>query len=289
MDFAHEEHFETNQIDVDGVHVVWDAEGGGDRPLVLVHGLTGSRKDFAPALADLADLGRVLAPALRGHADGWHAEDPAAYTLDLAAQDLMAWLEALGVERYDLLGHSMGGFVAERMVLAQPERVASLVLMNTAGRAMSWMDPALFDVGGKIAVERGVEAFHEILQARAADDPTRTAADRRREAEWGHDRFWAWRRERFIGMDPHALAPFGRAIAEHPDWLDRLADVACPTLVLVGEEDVPFLECARELAEAIPDAELAILPGAGHQPQLENPEAWTAEIRDHLERVRAEG
>jgi 2-succinyl-6-hydroxy-2,4-cyclohexadiene-1-carboxylate synthase len=286
MDFEHEEHFETRQVDANGVHVVWDEEGEGGRPFVLVHGFTGSRKDFAPSLPDLADLGRTLAPALRGHADGYHAHDPAAYTLEAAAADLVAWLDALGLDRVDLLGHSMGGFVAERIALEHPERVASLVLMDTAGRAMRWMDADLFEVGGRIAVERGVAALHEILRERAADDPTRTAADRRREAQWGPERFWAWRRERFVGMDPHAVAPFGRAIAEHPDWLERLGAIRCPTLVLVGEEDGPFLECAEELVRAIPGAEHAVIPEAGHQPQVENPGPWTRALRDHLERAR---
>lgn len=286
MDFGHEEHFETRQVEAGGVHVVWDEEGEGGRPFVLVHGFTGSRKDFAPSLADLCDLGRTLAPALRGHADGWHAGDAAAYTLDAAAADVLAWLDALGIERVDLLGHSMGGFVAERLVLEHPDRVASLVLMDTAGRAMDWMDADLFDVGGKIAVERGIEALHRILMEQAADDATRTEADRRREQEWGPERFWAWRRERFVGMDPYAIAPFGRAIAEHPDWLERLGGIRCPTLVLVGQEDTPFLECAEELVRAIPSAEHAVIPAAGHQPQVENPGPWTRAIRDHLTSVR---
>lgn len=283
----HEHHFETNQLDADGVHVVWDEEGEGDRPLVLVHGFTGSRKDFAPCLEDLSDLGRILAPALRGHADGHHAEDPAAYTLDAAAADLLAWLDALGVERCDLLGHSMGGFVVQRMALAQPERVASLVLMDTAGRAMDWMDADLFAVGARIAIERGMDALHEILRERADADPTRSPADRRREAEWGAERFWTWRRERFMGMDAHALEPFGRAIATHPDWLDRLGALDCPTLVLVGEEDGPFVAAATELARAIPGARHEVIPAAGHQPQLENPAVWTRLLREHVARSRS--
>ena len=288
MDFAHESHFTTDQIEVGGVPVVWDEAGqGGGRPLVLVHGFTGSRKDFAPCLSDLADLGRTLAPALRGHADAHHAGDRAAYTLDALAEDLVGWLDALEIERCDLLGHSMGGFVVQRLALAQPGRVASLVLMDTAGRGMGWMDAGLFDVGGKIAVERGMDALHDILRARAASDPSRTEADRRLEEEWGSERFWAWRRERFVGMDPHALAPLGRAIVEHPDWLERLAAVRCPTLVMVGEHDTPFLEASRELADAIPGARHVVITDAGHQPQLESPRPWTRVLRQHLAQVRA--
>ncbi len=282
----HEHHFETNQVDVGDVHVVWDEEGEGGRPLVLVHGFTGSRKDFAPCLEDLSDLGRTLAPALRGHGDGYHAGNAAAYTLDAAAEDLVGWLDALGIDRFDLLGHSMGGFVVQRMVLAHPERVASLVLMDTAGRAMDWMNGDMFAVGAKIAIEQGVEALQEILRSRGDDDPTRSAADRRREQEWGSERYWAWRRERMVGMDPYALEPFGRAIAEHPDWLERLAAVSCPTLVMVGEEDGPFVETAEELARAIPGAVHEVIPSAGHQPQLENPSEWTRALRDHLARAR---
>jgi len=284
----HEHHFETNQVEANGVGVIWDEVGEGDRPLVLVHGFTGSRKDFAPCLEDLSDLGRTLAPALRGHGDAHHAGEASAYTLDAAAADLLAWLDALGIERCDLLGHSMGGFVVQRIALSQPERVASLVLMDTAGRAMHWMDAKLFAVGAKIAHERGLEALHEILMARADVDPARSPADRRREQEWGAERFWEWRRERFLGMDPHALEPFGRAIAEHPDWLARLGAIACPTLVMVGEEDGPFVETAAELARAIPGARQEVIPRAGHQPQLENPAVWMRILREHLRDARGD-
>jgi len=160
------------------------------------------------------------------------------------------------------------------MVLEWPERVASLVLMDTAGRAMDWMDARAFELGARIAVEQGMERLHEILRGRAAADPTRTEADRRLEAEWGTERYWDWRRERFIGVDPHAVAPMTRQLVEHPSLLERLAAVRCPTLVMVGEHDTPFLEPARELAAAIPGARHVIIPDAGHQPQIEAPTAW---------------
>jgi pimeloyl-ACP methyl ester carboxylesterase len=277
---------ETRRVAVGDVEVVYDEAGEGGRPLVLVHGFTGSRKDFASVIPDLAERGRVLAPSLRGHADGHHAGDAEGYGFDVLADEVAAWLDALGVERCDLLGHSMGGLLVQRVALEHPERVASLVLMDTAGRALDWMSLDLFELGARIAREQGMEKLHEILRGRAEDDPSRTEADRRLEREWGADRYWGWRRERFVGVDPHGFGPLARQLVEHPSLLARLADVRCPVLVMVGELDRPFLEPARELARSLPDARLVVLPRAGHQPQIEAPAEWLEALRGFLEEVR---
>jgi pimeloyl-ACP methyl ester carboxylesterase len=76
-------------------------------------------------------------------------------------------------------------------------------------------------------------------------------------------------------------------MAGAPSLADRLAEIRCPTLVMVGREDEPFLEPSRTMAEKIPDAELAILPGGAHQPQNECTEAWLTALRAHLQRARS--
>jgi pimeloyl-ACP methyl ester carboxylesterase len=63
-------------------------------------------------------------------------------------------------------------------------------------------------------------------------------------------------------------------VVRQPDQLDALAQVTCPTLVLVGEQDTPFLGVSKAMAETIPDATLIVVPDAGHSPQFENPPVW---------------
>jgi pimeloyl-ACP methyl ester carboxylesterase len=80
-------------------------------------------------------------------------------------------------------------------------------------------------------------------------------------------------------------AAMARDIAHQPDQLARLAEVRCPTLILLGGQDEPFLEDSRRMADTIPGAELVILPDAGHSPQFENPTAWLAALDAFLARA----
>jgi pimeloyl-ACP methyl ester carboxylesterase len=275
------------RIAVNGIELAYEEHGTGARPLVLVHGFTGFRQDFAPVLADLSRAhGRVLAIDLRGHGSSTHTGDPSGYTLEQLASDLGAALAALDVERCDLLGHSMGGMLVQRVARSHPERIASLVLLSTSAEPLGWIDLALLELGERIGREAGMDKLAAIQRARAAADPARGEADRRLEARWGPERFWAWRESRVRQTDPVALAALGRAMRDAPVWLEEVAQIACPALVLVGALDAEFLEPAARLAAALPDACYVVIPEAGHQPQLEAPEAFLREIAAHLSRVR---
>ena len=272
---------------VRGVEIAWEERGEGARPFVLLHGFTGFRDDFATQMEALAAAGRTLAPDLPGHgASGRHA-DPARYTLDALAEDLRAWLAAVAPEQpVDLLGHSMGGMLALRIALAEPARVASLVLMDTSAGPLAHVDRGLLETAARLAREAGTKALAAVLRARAADDPERGEPDRRVERTWGAERFWAWRTARVEATDPLAYEVLGAQMLDAPDLEPRLGGIAVPALVLVGAEDGPFLEPARVLAEGLPAARYVAIPGAAHQPQHESPQAWREAVLAHLRRVR---
>jgi pimeloyl-ACP methyl ester carboxylesterase len=273
------------RVRANGIEIAFESHGEGERPLVLVHGFTGFREDFATQLPELARHGRVLAPDLRGHGESARGE-AASYRFETLVGDLLGFLAALGVERADVLGHSMGGMVALRAALAAPERIASLVLMSTSAAPLGFIDRAQLALAGRVAREAGMAALAQILRARAADDAARGEADRRVEREWGEERFWAWRTARVAAMDPAAYEPLGLALAGQEDLTPRLAAIACPTAVLVGELDRDFRGPSDALARGLPDARLHVLPRAGHQPQHEAPEAWRAAVLAHLARAR---
>jgi 2-succinyl-6-hydroxy-2,4-cyclohexadiene-1-carboxylate synthase len=274
------------RVRVNGVEIAYEDRGRGAQPLVLVHGFTGFRHDFAGQLDALARERRVLAPDLRGHGESGRSGDPADYTLARLAEDLLGFLDALGVSRCDLLGHSMGGMLALRAVLAQPERVASLLLMDTAAGPLDWVDPAQLALATRVAREAGMAALAAILRVRAKDDPERGEPDRRVEAEWGEERFWAWRIARLAATDPAAYEALGRALVEQDDLSPWLPSIAAPTTVLVGELDHEFRRPAEALVQGIPGARHVVLPGAGHQPQHEAPDAWREAVLEHLLRAR---
>jgi pimeloyl-ACP methyl ester carboxylesterase len=252
---------------------------------VLVHGLTGFRDDFRERLPALAELGRTIIYDHRGHGESTNTGDPTSYSFAQLVDDLGGLLDALDVPTCDLLGHSMGGMIALRFAIAHPECVASLVLMDTAGRAPDRMPRAPFAAAGAIARSDGMATLAALLRARAADETDRPAAERRLEAEWG-EAYWERRHRRFTAMDPEAFAELTLELVDQPALTEHLAAIRCPTTVIVGEEDTGFLRPSDELAAAISGARLVRIPDAAHSPQIENPAAWLAAIRAHLEWVR---
>jgi 2-succinyl-6-hydroxy-2,4-cyclohexadiene-1-carboxylate synthase len=272
-------------LTVNGVDLAYEDCGGGPRPFVLVHGFTGYRDDFRDQLPALTQLGRTIVYDHRGHGESTNTGNAANYSFAQLVDDLRALLDALDVPHCDLLGHSMGGMIALRFALAHPERVASLVLMDTAARAPDHFPRAPLAAAGAIARSDGMATLAALIRGRAADEPNRAAAEIRMERELG-DAYWERRRHRLVAMDPEAFAVLGLELVDAPPLTDRLAAIRCPTLVIVGEQDAGFLAPAQELASRIEGAMLVTVPDAAHSPQLENPPAWFEAIRTHLTRVR---
>jgi pimeloyl-ACP methyl ester carboxylesterase len=268
-----------------GIEMELEEAGAGERAFVLVHGFTGSRDDFREHVPRLAGLGRTIALDQRGHGGTTNSGRPEDYTLDGLVADLAAAFDALGLARADLLGHSLGGMVALRFALAHPGRVASLVLMDTSARPMPLPIPEPVRAAlVKLVREQGVEALLPSMRQRP---PEQVPPSMRRTIEaMGADVFWGRIQRKLEAMDPVAWDALLRVLGDHPPAADRLGEVRCPTLVLVGAEDAPFLEPADELARGISGAEHVTIPDAAHSPQLENPPAWAGAIRAHLARVR---
>jgi pimeloyl-ACP methyl ester carboxylesterase len=274
-------------VRVHGIDVAVEEHGEGARPLVLVHGFTGFRQDFAPAIDPLLPTaGRIITLDLRGHGASTNTGEEAHYTLDALAADVAATLAALGIEHCDLLGHSMGGMLAQRVALAAPERVASLVLLSTSAEPLAWINEDMLALAARIGREQGMARVAEIQRAMAPTDASRSEPDRRLEREWGAERFWAWRSARVAAMDPAAYPALGRAMKYAIDFRAQLAGIACPTSVVVGALDAEFVAPSARIAEAIRGAHHVVLSEAAHQPQLEAPDAFLAALRGHLARVR---
>jgi pimeloyl-ACP methyl ester carboxylesterase len=275
------------RLRVGAIEMEYEEHGEGARPFVLVHGFTGSRDDWCEQLPRLAPRGRTLAVDLRGHGGSSNPGDAAGYTLDQLAADLAGFLDAVDAPPCDLLGHSMGGFVALRLALSEPERVASLVLMDTAAEPIAPEARRFFEIGGKIALEQGMEALFQISRAAGERDPNRPPALVRAIERLGPALHWARIEAKMRAMDPVAFGTLGAALTEAPGLAQRLAEIRCPTTVIVGAEDKPFLAPARVLAEGIPGARHVVIEGGAHSPQLENPDAWLAAVEEHLARARA--
>jgi pimeloyl-ACP methyl ester carboxylesterase len=277
---------QTQRVRVGDVEIAWEQRGSGDRPFVLVHGFTGSRDDWTDVLPALAELGPTVTLDQRGHGGSTNPGSPEAYSLEQLAHDLAGFLDARQIGRCDLLGHSMGGMVCLRLALDHPQRIASLVLMDTASGPIPSDARRMFQVGGKIAREQGMATLFTAMRAQASRDPNRPQATRRAEQAMGSDRYWERIRAKIEAMDPEAFATLGALLTDHDGVTDRLSRITCPTTVVVGAEDTAFLAPARELEAGIPGARRIEIPDAAHSPQIENTPLWLAAIRDHLARAR---
>jgi pimeloyl-ACP methyl ester carboxylesterase len=261
-----------------------EVEGDG-RAFVLLHGLTGHRHDFRTRLPELEDLGWLLAPDLRGHGDFSQTGRAETFGFAQLVADLSAFLDAQGIAACDLLGHSFGGMVALRFVLEHPERVASLILMDTSPFAPDGYSRAAFVKAGAIASARGMEFLQQAVEKAARANPSPGASDRQSE-KWA-DAYWPHHRLRYTAMDPAAYGALALCVMDQESLEPRLTEIACPTTVLVGSDDVEFLRGADAMERGIRGALRITIPDAGHHPHMENPAAWSAAVREHLARARS--
>jgi pimeloyl-ACP methyl ester carboxylesterase len=258
--------------------------GEGGRPLVLVHGFTGAKEDFTDWLPPLAERGwHAVAPDQRGHGDSPKPDAEAAYSFDMFAGDLLGLLDALGWDDAVALGHSMGGMVVQTAVLRAPERLSAVILMDTSHQALRGVDAGVVEAAAALARAEGMAAVLAVQSELAGAQPPsalRVLEERPDYAEFG-DR-------KLLESSPAMYGTMLRAITDAVggvDRLDALRGVKVPTLVIVGEEDRPFVKPSKRMAEAIPDARLAVIPDAAHCPQFENESAWWAALTGFLDEL----
>lgn len=239
-------------------------------PLVLLHGFTGSHESFADLVAALAPARRVLAVDLPGHGATRTGDRPEQHTMARVEAIVLAALDALEIERFSLLGYSMGGRLALHLALSSPERVAWLVLESAApgiASAAEREERRAADERLAAAIERdGVAAFVARWEGLPLFASLALLPEERRE------RLRAQRlRNRAAGL---AASLCGMGSGAQP-WLgNRLGELGMPVLLVAGADDAKFSAIARWMALRIPRAEVAIVAGAGHLPHLEQPEIF---------------
>jgi 2-succinyl-6-hydroxy-2,4-cyclohexadiene-1-carboxylate synthase len=233
--------------------------------VVLLHGFAGTGRAWDP-VAQRLDRERytALAPDLRGHGA---ARDARPVSFAACVEDVLGAAPA----RFVLCGYSMGGRIAQHVALAAPERVERLVLVATT--------PGIPD-----EAERAARRADDERLAAFADGATiEEFADR-----WAAQPLFAgtppaaariWR-EDMLRNDPRGLAAVLRGMgtgAMDSLW-GRLGELTMPVTVLAGAEDPKFVALAERMVAALPNAELVVVPGAGHGLPREAPEAVSAAI-----------
>jgi len=266
----------------DGVELAVDVTGEGPG-LLLVHGLGGWKEDFADHVDTLARDHTVVTFDHRGHGASDNPADPAAYSFARLVDDTLAVADATGLEHFRLLGHSMGGMVARKIALREPERVDALVMMDTSAGPVPGFDPALMDIACDVALNQGKATLKELLDwGGALDTPAyqKVLADR--------SGFKEHEAQKWAGVSEIMWGTLAHEMAHQRDDLPALAaTLRAPLLVLVGEQDEHFVRASKLIVDAIPHAQLVVIPDAGHSPQTENPAAWIAALTGFLSSLPA--
>jgi pimeloyl-ACP methyl ester carboxylesterase len=269
-------------IEVGGVRLSIAEAGSGQRPLLLVHGFTGAKEDFTPWLDELAESGwHAVAPDLRGHGASSKPGAEEAYSFQIMADDTLGLADALGWQRFVLLGHSMGGMIAQVMACSAPERLDGLILMDTAHGPLTNLNPELVQAAASIVRTQGMGALADIL-ADQRGGPLDTPANQRALAERPGYAEFCDRKLRATAPSMYAaMAPAFMTTADRLGQL-RALPASLPVLVIVGEQDEPFRGPSDRMAASVGRATLAVIPDAGHCPQFENTAPWRQALGDFL-------
>jgi pimeloyl-ACP methyl ester carboxylesterase len=223
---------------------------GNGPPLVLLHGLSGSRRWWERNVPVFAERFRTYTVDLPGFGESRRVRWS---RLDDTVESLVAWMEREAIANAHVAGHSLGGAVAALLAHRHPERIGRLVLVNAA-----LLQPGTPLVMHAAGVARSIGRATPGLAPMAGRDLLRSS--------------------------PLSLS---LAVTEllRSDWQPKLASIAAPTLVVWGAEDtITPLPLGKRIAAAVPEARLTVLTGAGHSPMWEEAERFNDEVMDFLVR-----
>lgn len=265
---------------INGIDLAYSDQGQG-QPLVFLHAFPLNRSMWEPQVRELSKEFRVVTLDLRGHGESdapmWR------YTLDQFAEDLQGLLGFLRIRQPVLAGLSMGGYVLFAYYRKFGTRsgkgacpIKGLILADTRAQADTVDGRAGRVAMAQTAYTQGAGAIADLMLPKLLSP---ASLQSRPDLVARVRDMIAWTQLSGVVGDLMAMA-------ERPDSVPLLKQIACPTLVIVGQDDqaTPPAE-AQLIAEHIKGARLEIIPGAGHLANLEQPEAFTRAIRSFLETI----
>ena len=247
---------------VNGVRIAYAAAGAGAPAVCFVHGTGGSSDVWTHQLEGLADLGQIVALDLPGHG---RSDGGIPKTIEDAAAVVAGFLDALGIARVVIGGHSMGGAIAQQFALAFHERVDGLVLVGTGARLR--VLPRLLALL-ESSPRDGVDLLMSLAVGAEAPAELRAAL------------------HRATADNPPGVVLGDLRSCDAFDVMTRIGKVGVAALAICGADDqLTPPKYSRFLGAQIAGASIVVVPGAGHYVQVEKPRETTAAIREFLARL----
>ncbi|OKH43320.1 alpha/beta hydrolase [Calothrix sp. HK-06] len=248
------------KIHVNGIDLYYNIQGKGT-PLLLIAGFDCDSSYWSLVVPALVKNYQVIRLDNRGVGKSSAPDSP--YTIKQMADDTLELLDYLGIIQVHVAGHSMGGQIAQELALAHPEKVKSLILLSSWAKGNTKFD-SIIEMFGNLSNHLEGKIYQKTL------------------LPWMYtENFYSSGSiqniisiiEYYPLPTPHGIYHQSRAIL-HNHTNDRLHKILCPTLVIVGKEDILTpVAFSQRLADGINDAELVIIEGAGHGFLVESPDA----------------
>ncbi len=265
------------KVNVNGINIYYESRGEGF-PLVFAYGLGGNTTEWEPQFAALSQRYRFITWDPRGHGRSDAPSDARGYTQENFAEDLKGLLDSLGISKAYVGGLSMGGGISTRFTILHPERVAALLIIDSAsasGRETPDETRLMREKIIRLAETEGMEAVAE-YSMRNNPNISRTAGAGKEQEE----RI----RQMYLTLDPVGYANSTRMILNTVFDAGLLQGITAPTLVLAGDED-PALPACRFIHERIAGSRLVVIHDAGHLSNLDQPEAFNQAVLEFLANV----
>ena len=243
---------------INGIAIDYEVTGSG--PVVLLSHGYGSTRHMWDDQHRALERWRVISWDMRGHGQTDSPDDPQQYSAALTVADMRALLQHLGVERAVIGGLSLGGYVSLAFALAHPEMTRALVICDSG--------PGYRNAEARAGWNQRAHERAANLEAKGLD----ALARRSRETQQAVHR----------SAQGLAHAARGMLAQEGSQVIDGLASIRVPTLVIVGDQDQPFVAPSEYMAKKIPGARLEVIPGAGHSSNLDQPEIFNRVLREFL-------
>jgi len=240
--------------------------------VLLVPGYAGSKEDFAPIVAGLADAGfRVVALDLPGQHESPGPVERGAYAVDALADVVLAATDRLSSEPVHLLGHSFGGLVCRAAAIAAPHRLLSLVLLGSGPSAITGARLQRMHLLEPVLAAGGMPAVLAAMDELARLDPRSALVP---------PKLRAFLQDRFLASSPEGLQGMGEALRGEPDRVAELAAGGVPLMVACGEDDDAWQPSTQaEMATRL-GARHEVIAGAAHSPAVEQPARTIAVLAD---------
>ena len=284
-------------LETDNLRLYYEDVGQGE-PIISNHGLAedcGYWSDTG-VTARLAEQYRVVSMDMRGHGQTVLTGEPWGYDADTMADDFDRLADHLGIEKFHMLSHATGGMTAARYAMTRSDRLLSLMLTDTGSATIPKM-PVTIDLTEEEIQTMWEEARKQPIPKmnyeerkagwRAEPGPFTFKMEQHPDSDKLFDIMDGFYKRR---LSPEALREFRFSYYSDPDpRVEGLKQIACPTLILLGEFDIVFLGPSELMAWFIPDNRHVLMAGVGHMTAIEDPETTSRELLDFLQTVAETG